>query len=141
MPVYCIYTLLDCNTIASTPSELECASDKEAIEEANALLYRHDVEVWQGPRIVIRLKPKPTEANGQPRKAPRRLTLKSGTIILGKKAHLPCSVRNLSETGACLEVQATLKSLSTFLFGMPGRPPRTCKVIWRDDRQLGVHFR
>ena len=57
MPVYCIYTLLDCNTIATTPSELECASDKEAIEGANALLYRYDVEVWQGPRIVIRLKP------------------------------------------------------------------------------------
>ena len=47
MPVYCIYTLLDCNTIAITPSEIECASDKEAIEEANTLLCRHDIEVWQ----------------------------------------------------------------------------------------------
>jgi len=35
----------------------ECASDKEAIEEANELLADRDVEVWQGPRIVIRLKP------------------------------------------------------------------------------------
>ena len=75
------------------------------------------------------------------RKAPRRRTLKSGTIILGKKAQLPCAVRNLSETGACLEVQATFEIPSTFLFGMPGRPPRTCKVIWRNDRQLGVQFR
>jgi hypothetical protein len=34
------------------------------------------------------------------RKAPLRQILKSGTIILGKKTHVPCSVRNLSETGA-----------------------------------------
>ena len=33
MPVYCIYPLLDCNTIASTPGELECASDKEATKK------------------------------------------------------------------------------------------------------------
>ena len=57
MPEFCIYTLLDCNTIASTPRDIECASDKEAIEEAYALLDGYDVEVWQGPRVVIRLKP------------------------------------------------------------------------------------
>jgi hypothetical protein len=45
MPVYCVYTLLDCNTIAITPREIECASDKEAIEEASALLHHLDVEV------------------------------------------------------------------------------------------------
>ena len=57
MSQYCIYTLLACNTIAEAPQEIECASDKEAIEEANELLADRDVEVWQGPRIVIRLKP------------------------------------------------------------------------------------
>ena len=57
MSQYCIYTLSDGNTIAETPKEIECASDKEAIEEANELLADLDVEVWQGPRIVIRLKP------------------------------------------------------------------------------------
>jgi hypothetical protein len=75
------------------------------------------------------------------RKVPRRRILKSGTIILGKKAHLPCLVRNLTEAGACLEVQATFEIPSVFLFDMPGRLPQTCKVIWRNDRQLGVHFR
>jgi hypothetical protein len=48
--------LSDGNTIAETPKEIECASDKEAIEEANAVLDVLDVEVWQGARIVIRLK-------------------------------------------------------------------------------------
>ena len=31
---YCIYTLLDCNTIATTPKDIECVSDEEAIKEA-----------------------------------------------------------------------------------------------------------
>jgi hypothetical protein len=57
MPEFCIYTLSDSNTIAKAPKEIECASDNEAIEVANALLDRLDVEVWQGARIVIRLKP------------------------------------------------------------------------------------
>ena len=38
MPEYCIYTLSDGNTIAEVPKEIECASDKQAIEEANAVL-------------------------------------------------------------------------------------------------------
>jgi hypothetical protein len=42
---------------------------------------------------------------------------------------------------ARLEVQATFEIPSAFLFSMPGRSPRTCKVIWRTDRQLGVDFR
>jgi hypothetical protein len=49
--------LSDGNTIAEVPKEIECASDKQAIEEANAVLDILDVEVWQGARIVIRLKP------------------------------------------------------------------------------------
>jgi hypothetical protein len=56
MPEYCIYTLSAGNTIAEVPKELECASDEEAIKEANAVLDVLDVEVWQGARIVIRLK-------------------------------------------------------------------------------------
>jgi hypothetical protein len=37
---------------------------------------------------------------------PRRRMLKSGKILLGKHP-VPCTVRNLSETGACLQVQTT----------------------------------
>jgi hypothetical protein len=61
------------------------------------------------------------------RKAHRRRILKSGMIILGKEAHLPCSVRNLSEAGACLEVPATFGIPSAFLLDMPGRPPEPVK--------------
>jgi hypothetical protein len=74
------------------------------------------------------------------RKPPRKRTLKTGTIILGKKAKLACTVLNLSESGACLEVSATFSIPSTFLFGMSGQTPQTCKVIWRTGTKLGVHF-
>jgi hypothetical protein len=74
------------------------------------------------------------------RKTPRQRTLKSGTIILGKKAKLECKVRNLTESGACLEVDATFGIPSTFMFGLPGQTVQTCKVIWRTDRQLGINF-
>lgn len=74
------------------------------------------------------------------RKTPRRRALKSGTIILGKEAVLPCTVRNLTESGASLEVSATFEIPSTFQFGLSGQTTRACKVIWGTDRQLGIHF-
>ena len=66
--------------------------------------------------------------------------LKSGKIHLGKHA-IPCTVRNLSETGACLQVQTTAGLPSNFEFSMPDRPARTCQTIWRDDTKIGVRFK
>jgi hypothetical protein len=36
---------------------LICANDDESIERARRLVDRHDVELWCGDRLVIRLKP------------------------------------------------------------------------------------
>ena len=66
--------------------------------------------------------------------------LKSGKILLGKRA-VPCAVRNLSEAGACLEVQTTVGLPSDFNLIIGNDPERTCKTIWRDDKKLGVQFR
>jgi hypothetical protein len=38
---------------------LVCADDAEAIEKAKRLVDGHDVELWNGPRLVIRLSQKP----------------------------------------------------------------------------------
>jgi hypothetical protein len=38
---------------------LVCADDAEAIEKAKRLVYGYDVELWSGPRMVIRLRHKP----------------------------------------------------------------------------------
>jgi hypothetical protein len=34
---------------------LRCANDAEAIEKAERLLDGHDVELWSGERLVVRL--------------------------------------------------------------------------------------
>ena len=65
--------------------------------------------------------------------------LKSGKILLGSWA-VPCTVRNLSETGACLEVQTTYGIPATFQFILPDYPARSCKVVWLGDTKIGVHF-
>jgi hypothetical protein len=57
MPEYRIYTLLRANEIAGPPTELQCASDQEAIAEAKKLLDGFDLEIWQDARVVTRLQP------------------------------------------------------------------------------------
>ena len=38
---------------------LVCADDSEAIESAKRLVDGHDIELWSGDRLVIRLNHKP----------------------------------------------------------------------------------
>jgi hypothetical protein len=66
--------------------------------------------------------------------------VKSGKILLGNE-EVPCTIGTLSKIGACLIVHTTQGIPALFKFIMPNRAPTTCKVIWRDDKRLGVHFR
>jgi hypothetical protein len=43
---------------------LICADDSEAIERATRLVDGHDIELWSGTRLVIRLKHKPSLMSG-----------------------------------------------------------------------------
>ena len=74
------------------------------------------------------------------RRSSRARLLKSGKIHLGKHK-VPCTVRNLSETGAQLQVQTTEGLPAEFSFSMPELPPRACKVVWRNEAKLGVRFK
>ncbi|HTE77622.1 MAG TPA: hypothetical protein VK653_12920 [Xanthobacteraceae bacterium] len=56
MPHYSIYRLSVDNNIFGRPEVVDCDSDQEVIARAKARLDGLDVEVWNGPRIVIRLK-------------------------------------------------------------------------------------
>jgi hypothetical protein len=70
----------------------------------------------------------------------RRRLLKSGQIAFTDKApKLECTVRNLSETGACLQVSTTYGMPAGFGLFVDG-VRRTCRVIWRTDTRLGVTF-
>jgi hypothetical protein len=50
-------------------------------------------------------------------------------------------VRDFSGIGACLEVQNTTSIPAVFQFIMQNQTTQTCKMIWRDETKLGVHFR
>ena len=53
----------------------------------------------------------------------------------------PCTIRDLSVTGAALEVSEFGKIPATFNLIMPeDRLKLACRVVWRRDYRLGVAF-
>jgi hypothetical protein len=74
------------------------------------------------------------------RRANRRRVLKGAIIEFNCGAH-SCSVRNLSEAGAALDVPyaVTIPHEFTLIMETDGAS-RNCRVIWRKDNRLGVVF-
>ena len=74
------------------------------------------------------------------RKAYRRRVLKSATIEFESGAY-SCAVRNLSGTGAALDVPYALGVPDEFKLRMGAdQVSWDCRVIWRKDNRLGVAF-
>ena len=72
--------------------------------------------------------------------ARRNRVLKAGTIEFGGGA-IDCTIRNLSETGAAIEVVSPLYIPDRFtLFVQSDHSRRRCRVIWRKARRIGVAF-
>ena len=70
--------------------------------------------------------------------APRHRVLKGGKIEFGGSA-IDCTVRNLSETGAALEVESPLGIPSQFTLVADGHH-LPCRVVWRKEKRIGVTF-
>jgi hypothetical protein len=74
------------------------------------------------------------------RTAPRRRTLKAGTIEFGGGG-IDCTVRNISETGAALEVVTPLFIPDRFTLFVPSEQlKRLCRIAWRKQKRIGVTF-
>jgi PilZ domain len=74
------------------------------------------------------------------RAAPRHRVLKAGSIEFNGGV-IDCTVRNISDTGAALEVATPLGVPDTFWLLIPGdHARRHCRVAWRRDRRIGVAF-
>jgi hypothetical protein len=72
--------------------------------------------------------------------APRRRVLKAGSISFGGGA-FDCTVRNISDTGAALEVVTPLFIPDKFTLIVPSDGlSRPCSVVWRRERRIGVTF-
>jgi hypothetical protein len=57
LPEYRFYRLTSDDKFAGPATVTVCNSDRDAIKEAKALLNGRDIEIWQGLRVVTRLKP------------------------------------------------------------------------------------
>ena len=74
------------------------------------------------------------------RAAPRHRVLKSDFIVISEKApKLECTVKNISDGGAALQVSTTIGIPKIFDLIIDGNRHR-CRSVWRTDKKLGVAF-
>ena len=74
------------------------------------------------------------------RVAPRHRVFKAGTISFGGGG-IDCTVRNLSATGAALEVVTPLFIPDRFtLVIQTDQFKRPCHIVWRREKRMGVAF-
>jgi hypothetical protein len=72
--------------------------------------------------------------------APRHRVLKAGTIEFGGGA-IDCTVRNVSATGAALDVTSPIGIPDRFVLVLAAdRLTHPCHVVWRKERRIGVTF-
>jgi hypothetical protein len=71
---------------------------------------------------------------------PRRRVLKAGSISFGGGA-IDCTIRNISDAGATLEVMTPLFIPDRFkLIVQSESLDRPCHIVWRKDRRIGIAF-
>ena len=76
------------------------------------------------------------------RRTPRTRVLKGAIIILkNRSSTLSCMVRNLTNSGACLDVASTVGIPAEFELSFDGgRSARACRALWRRADKLGIEF-
>lgn len=75
------------------------------------------------------------------RLSPRRNTMIEASIVFdGGRQRLGCIIRNLSATGAKIEVNKVVGVPNTFDLFAAGYHPHACRVVWRSLKEIGVEF-
>jgi len=86
-------------------------------------------------RIVVR------EMEEERRITGRRKVLKAGTIAFGQAAGIDCRIRNISDKGACLEVESQFGIPETFTLVVPHDAiMRVAHIQWRSANRIGIAF-
>lgn len=84
----------------------------------------------------------PGEEAVEKRPATRIRTIMNGRIIFNNRsATLDCLVRNLSETGAKLEVSGAVTVPDRFELDIPRKGERRrARIVWRREGEMGIAF-
>jgi hypothetical protein len=83
-----------------------------------------------------------SDARDDKRRAPRRRILKGAIIAYNdRRSTLPCTVRDISETGARVRTESSINAPDTFvlIIELDGLEA-DCKVVWRKSPELAVTF-
>jgi hypothetical protein len=81
-----------------------------------------------------------TDSRIEKRSAPRYRVLKGATIAFGGNG-VECTVRNLSSSGAALDVASPVRLPPSFTLVIEtDRFIRRCRPVWRRDKRIGVAF-
>jgi hypothetical protein len=76
------------------------------------------------------------------RRKPRLRTFKGGAILYGTSVAIDCIIRNMSDTGAAIEVQNPARIPDDFtLLIKPELIKRDCHVVWRTAERIGVRLK
>lgn len=70
--------------------------------------------------------------------AARHRVLKGAKIEFGGSA-IDCTIRNLSDTGAALDVTSPVGIPTEFTLVAEGIH-RPCRVVWRKEKRIGITF-
>jgi PilZ domain len=75
------------------------------------------------------------------RAIPRQRIFKSGTIAFNRAGGITATVKNLTRSGAMLEVESVLGIPDEFTLVLAADHSKwPCKVVWRQAKRLGVCF-
>src|ERR1700761_2828497 len=70
----------------------------------------------------------------------RMRTLKAGTIVFNnRQSTFDCLVRNLSNTGACLQIDSSKDIPANFDLSLDGEI-RPCRLVWLSENRAGIEF-
>jgi hypothetical protein len=82
-----------------------------------------------------------TGAMNERRATTRQRTLKTGMISFDRAAGIDCTIRNISDTGAALDVASPIGIPDHFVLVIGKENlKRPCHVAWRSARRIGVRF-
>lgn len=85
--------------------------------------------------------PGSTETGDENRRGSRRRTLNRGKIMMSDSTVLDCTIRDLSEGGACLIFAGPTQVPESFwLLVLPGRKMRLADRLWQRGLAAGIAF-
>jgi hypothetical protein len=90
--------------------------------------------------LVVTMTEGPSNPSSERRGDARRTALKSARIVAKDGTTVECRLRNISESGARLELAGPQLLPHAFELEITGMPARTCTLRWVKGSLIGVQF-